>query len=156
MVDVERNADTYRCCFILRPNCSLSWRGTLAVFFSLCVVSGVIATGMTLLGFWMVLPLAGLEMLALGGGLYVVACRSHACEVIFITEDSIRIEKGMSYPRQHWTLARVWAHVVLERCPAAWYPSRLLICSHGRVVEVGRFLNEEERRRLAAELTRSL
>jgi uncharacterized membrane protein len=156
MVDIEQTADKYQCRFVLRPNRSLSWRGALFFFFSLFFISSGIAIGLTLLGFWPVLPFAGLDMLALGVSLYVVACRCHECEVISISGDSIRIERGRHSPRQQWTLGRVWARVVLERCPKAWYPSRLLIRSHGQSVEVGRFLQEEERECLAAELTRSL
>ena len=156
MVDVERVANNREYRFVLRPNRSLSWRGAIIFFFSLCVVSGTVAGGMAFLGFWMVLPFAGLEMLALGTALYVVARRCYEREVISIAADSIRIERGIHYPRRYWVLGRMWAQVVLERCPSAWYPSRLLIRSHGRTVEVGRFLNEEERQRLAVELTRSL
>ncbi len=156
MVDIQQHADTLQCRFVLRPNRSLSWRGSLLFYFSLLIISSGIAIGLTLLGFWPVLPFAGLEMLALGIGLYVVACRCYECEVISINGDSIRIERGRDYPREQWTLGRMWARVVLERCPRAWYPSRLLIRSHGRSVEVGRFLDEEERQRLADELTRSL
>ena len=156
MVDIQQHADTLQCRFILRPNRSLSWQGLLLFYFSLFIISSAIAIGLTLLGFWLVLPFAGLEMLALGIGLYVVACRCYECEVISINDDSIRIERGRDYPREQWTLGRMWAHVVLERCPRAWYPSRLLLRSHGRSVEVGRFLDEEERQRLADELTRSL
>ena len=156
MVDIEQTADKYQCRFVLRPNRSLSWRGSLFFFFSLLCISSGIAIGLTLLGFWLVLPFAGLEMLVLGGSLYIVACRCYECEVISINGDSICIERGRHYPRQQWMLGRVWARVILERCPKAWYPSRLLIRSQGRSVEVGRFLQEEERERLAAELTRSL
>ena len=156
MVDIQQHANTLQCRFILRPNRSLSWRGSLLFYFSLVIISSGIAIGLTLLGFWLVLPFTGLEMLALGIGLYVVACRCYECEVISINGDSIRIERGRDYPREQWTLGRMWARVVLERCPRAWYPSRLLIRSHGRSVEVGRFLDEEERQRLADELTRSL
>ena len=156
MVDIQQHADTLQCRFVLRPNRSLSWRGSLLFYFSLVIISSGIAIGLTLLGFWLVLPFAGLEMLALGIGLYVVACRCYECEVISINGDSIRIERGRDYPREQWTLGRMWARVVLERCPRAWYPSRLLLRSHGRSVEVGRFLDEEERQRLADELTRSL
>ena len=156
MVDIQQHADTLQCRFVLRPNRSLSWRGSLLFYFSLLIISSAIAIGLTLLGFWLVLPFSGLEMLALGIGLYVVACRCYECEVISINDDSIRIERGRDYPREQCTLGRMWARVVLERCPRAWYPSRLLIRSHGRSVEIGRFLDEEERRRLADELTRSL
>ncbi len=156
MVAVERNMAEQECRFVLRPNRSLSWQGSLVFFLSLLLLSTAISLSLTLLGFWMVLPFAGLEMLALGIGLYVVACRCYECEVISIAGNSILIEKGRGYPRQQWTLGRVWACIVLERCPRQWYPSRLLIRSHGRAVEVGRFLDEEERQQLAVELTRSL
>lgn len=156
MVDVERNANASEHRFILRPNHSMSWRGSLIFFFSLCVVSGFIATAMVVVGYWLVMPFAGLELLALGGALYVVAWRCHQREIISISGNEIRIERGVRYPRRCWMLARVWAQVVLECCPKGGYPSRLLIRSHGQRVEVGRFLNEEERRRLAVELSRSL
>ncbi len=156
MVNVERSVDESQCRFVLRPNRSMSWRGTLIFFFSLLAVSGMTAICLTVMGFWMVLPFTGLEMLVLWIGLYIVARRTYECEVIFIAGDTIRIEKGRKHPEHVLTLARVWARVVLERCPKAWYPSRLFIRSHGRAIEVGRFLEEEERQRLAAELTRSL
>lgn len=142
--------------FILRPNRSLSWRGSMVFFLSLLIISSFIAVSLAVMGFWLVLPFAGLEMIVLGAGLYLVACRSYECEVICISRDAIRIEKGRRFPRQHCTLGRVWAKVVLEPCPKAWYPSRLFIRSHGRAVEVGRFLHEEERRHLALELSRTL
>lgn len=156
MVDLEHGPDVSGFRFVLRPNRSLSWRGSLTFFLSLCVICGVIVISLTLMGFWLVLPFAGLELLALGSGMYVVSRRCQECEVISITGNTVKIEKGRHFPRERWTLARVWARVVLERCPVEWYPSRLLIRSHGRAVEIGRFLNEEERQRLAIELTRSL
>ncbi|MEE4375926.1 MAG: DUF2244 domain-containing protein [Candidatus Competibacteraceae bacterium] len=156
MVNIESDLNDGHCRFVLSPNQSLSWRGSLWFFLSLLLVSSVIAVSMTMLGFWLILPFAGLEMLALGLGLYVVACRCYEREVILIGAEDIRIERGRGYPRQHFTVGRVWARVVLERCPRDWYPSKLLIRSHGRAVEVGRFLHEEERRQLATALTHSL
>ena len=155
MVDVERNANAPGLRFILRPNHSLSWRGSLIFFLSLCVVSGTIATVMAAMGYWLVLPFAGIELLILGGALFVVVRRCHEREIISIADDVIRIERGLHYPRHSRTLARVWVRVVLERS-TGWYPSRLLIRADGRSVEVGRFLTEEERRRLAIELIRTL
>ncbi len=156
MVDIQRNPNKYRCRFILRPNRSLSWRGSLYFFLSFCLVSGTIATGMAMLGYWLVLPFAGLEVLVVGASLYVVACRCYECEVISITEDSIEVERGRRRLRQRGTLKRTWTQVCLERRAAGWQPTRLVIRSHGRSIEVGRFLNEDERGRLAVELARSL
>jgi uncharacterized membrane protein len=49
-----------------------------------------------------------------------------------------------------------WVRVRLE--PGRWrgWPSRLLLGSHGREVEVGAFLNDAERRLLAQRLTQLL
>ena len=156
MIDIAQNTNDAKCRFILRPNRSMSWQGSLIFFLSLCLVSGTVAIGMALLGYWLILPFAGLELMALGMALYIVVLRCYRCEVIWITNDVIRIEKGRNYPQQRWRLTRVWAQVVLERCPRQWYPSRLLIRCHGRDVEIGKFLNEEERQTLAKELKRNL
>ncbi|HRY19251.1 MAG TPA: DUF2244 domain-containing protein [Candidatus Competibacteraceae bacterium] len=143
-------------CFVLRPNRSLSWRQTVMVFASFCVITLALVLPLVAMGFWPVLPFAGLELLAVGTGLYLVACRCHEREVICIAADTIRIERGRRKPEQSLTLARAWAHVVLKACPRQWYPSRLLIRVHGQTVEVGRFLVEEERRQLAKDLNRCL
>jgi uncharacterized membrane protein len=37
-----------------------------------------------------------------------------------------------------------------------WYPSRLVLRSHGKVVEFGGFLNEPERWQLAGQLQRAI
>lgn len=155
MIDIERRENLV-CRFILRPNCSLSWRGMQVFLAFMALILGAIGAWFTLLGFWLVLPFAGLELLLLACAFYLVARRGQVREVISIDQDSVHVEKGRRYPEKQCTLARGWARVVLERCPKQWYPSRLLIRSHGRAVEVGTFLNEEERRRLAEELAQNL
>ena len=156
MVNVECLVDITECRFVLRPNRSLSWQGMLLFFGVLCAVSGTIAIVLALLGFWPVLAFAVLEMIALGWGFYRVVQNSYRCEVISIDDQSVRIEKGIRYPERQWTLTRLWSRVVLERSAAGCYPSRLLIRSHGQAVEVGDFLNEQQRRQLASDLSRHL
>lgn len=143
-------------CFILHPNRSLTWRQNVWVFGFFCLVTLAIALPLAAMGFWLVLPFAGLELLAVGTGLYLVTCRCHEREVICIAADSIRIERGRLRPQQRWVLSRTWARVELQDCPRHWYPSRLLIRAHNRTVEIGRFLAEEERHQLARELNARL
>jgi uncharacterized membrane protein len=47
---------------------------------------------------------------------------------------------------------RHWARVKIRRPDSPLHRSRLVIESHGRAYEVGKFLTEEERRQLAAAL----
>ena len=66
---------------------------------------------------------------------------------------------GLRHDRASWphgerssVFPRHWSRVTLHAPPAALHPSRLLIESHGRACEVGRFLTEDERRSLAVRL----
>ena len=156
MISVQHVNDNTSCRFILRPNQSLSWRGNQFFLFVLAMVCLGVAIPLALMGFWVILPFAGLELAAVACGLYIAARRGQRQEVIDINGDTIQIESGYQQPEKRWVLTRIWARVILERCTKQWYPSRLLIRSRGHTVEVGSFLNEDERQRLASELSRSL
>lgn len=103
-------------------------------------------------GFWTVLPFAGLEVVVLGAAFYLCVSRSQIREVVTVNADIVTIEKGRQQPREHWECPRAWARVILEHSPIAWYPSRLVVAFQGQQVEIGRFLNEQERRELAEDL----
>ena len=106
----------------------------------------------TLQGFWPVLPFAGLEVVVLGVAFYLCFARSQVREVVSVNADVVTVEKGRHKPQEHWECPRAWARVSLRRSPIAWYPSSLAIAFQGRQVEIGKFLNEQERSELADEL----
>ena len=109
-----------------------------------------------LYGYWPVLPFAGLEVIVLGAAFYITLYRSGAREVVHVGADTVSVEKGRDKPQQCWECPRAWAQVRLEPSPIRWYPSRLAIRFQGRQVEIGKFLNEAERRALAKELTHAI
>ena len=156
MVAKESELKDASCRFVLRPNNSASWRVTLLFFLSLCLVSFILAISLAVMGYWMILPFTGLELIAVGVGLQVVSRRCHRCEVITVDEDKVRVESGRNRVEKRWSFSRLWARIVLEAGINDWYPSRLLIQSHGKSMEVGRFLSEDERKDLARELSRAL
>lgn len=143
-------------CFVLRPNIGLYWRTTLRVYIILSAVCLGIALGFAVMGFWPILPFAGLEVAALGAALYVSAKRGDCQEVVRIGGDVVEIEKGVKGPEQSWRFPRAWSEVVLNAPLHRWYPSRLVIRSRGTVVELGAFLTDEERELLATELYRCI
>jgi uncharacterized membrane protein len=103
-------------------------------------------------GYWPVLPFAGFEVIVLGIAFYLCLLRSQIREVITVNAAVVIVEKGRQQPQERWECPRAWARVALEHSPIAWYPMRLTIAFQGRRVEVGQFLNDEERRVLADEL----
>ena len=109
-----------------------------------------------LYGYWPVLPFAGLEVIVLGIAFYRCLSRSQLREVVTVGSEVVSVEKGRQQPQQRWECPRAWARVVLEHAPIAWYPRRLTVAFQGRRVEIGQFLNEEERGVLADELRQAL
>ena len=138
--------------FMVMPNRAMLWQHIMMIYLLISGVTISIAFGFFTQGLTLILPFAGLELLALGVVLYISAWRSNIKEVVNVTEEKIRIELGQNAPEKTYELDKAWAKVVLERSWNNWYPSRLLLRSHGRQFEIGKFLNEQERQCLGAEL----
>lgn len=137
--------------FVLGPNASLSVRGA-KVFMGLASAATLgCAAWCAWLGFWPVLPFAGLELGALGGALVVSMRRSRYREVLSFDERRVRIDVGVvgqgasaqiELPRA-WT--RAWIERDLER---RLVPTRLVLGCSGQRVVVGRCLTDDEREAL--------
>jgi uncharacterized membrane protein len=139
--------------FELAPNCSLSPRGARVFFGAVCVPTFGIAGTATALGFWPVLPFAGAEMLLLGWALYTNMQRRHERQRIDVSESEVVVEDSRGETKR-FVFPRHWARVKIRRPKSPLHRSHLVIESHGRACEVGQFLSEEERHRLAADLRR--
>jgi uncharacterized membrane protein len=148
--------DTAGTGFVVKPNQAMSWQSLMLAYAGFAVVTLTIGVSFYLIGLTLILPFSGIEILALGAAFYITACNGDIQEVIVINRDTIVIERGRRGPEQRDIFQRTWAQVVLERSWNSWYPSRLLIRSHGRQLEIGKFLNEQERQGLAIELGKAL
>jgi uncharacterized membrane protein len=135
----------------LVPHCSLSVRGAYVFFGSVCFATFAVAGLATALGYWPVLPFAGAEMLLLAWALKTNMARRFQRESIVISETEVSIEDDGATPRR-LVFPRHWARVKIRRPKSPLHRGQLVIESHGRAREVGKFLTEEERRQLAAEL----
>ena len=139
-------------CIVIAPNCSLSVRGAVLFFLTACAPCFGIAGILTFLGFWPVLPFAGLEMLVLGAALRISLARRHYRQTIVVSESDVAIRSRIGRNNSEVVFPRHWAQVKLRRSTSRLHPSRLVIESHGRQCAVGDFLTEEERRGLYSEL----
>jgi uncharacterized membrane protein len=140
------------CRFELAPHRSLTPRGA-AVF--IAILGGTtfgVAIFFTLLGFWPVLPFAGLEIGLLAWAMRASMLSGAQREVISISEETVTIEWHTRQSDRVSVFPRHWSRVKLRAPLAALHPARLVIESHGRACEVGRFLTDDERRGLAARL----
>lgn len=138
--------------FTARRNNSLSSSGRLLVFGFIFFVSVGIGLAFTLIfGAWLILPFAGIEMLALYVAFRLIERHAGDYEQVAIDGDRLEVEVADGGRVNRIGFNRVWAQVV-----CAEDGRRLALRSHGREVEIGRHLNEEQRLAMARRLRREL
>jgi uncharacterized membrane protein len=147
--------------FELRPNSSLTPRAAAFFYGSLVAIVLGVALGCAALGFWPVLPFAGLEIAVLYWAVKWVQRRAEAREYIRVDDASVRVEKcgrdrQGATRRVEYAFPRPWTQLELRAGRPAHWPSRLLFRSRGRSVEIGAFLTDGERRGLKNRLAELL
>lgn len=142
--------------FVIQPNPPVPWRTLQRMFCGMAGFVMLVGVVCALAGLPLVLPFAGIEVAVLGACLYLSARRGSVREVVDVGATEISLASGHHGPVSRVSFPRHWVKVVLERSREGWYPSRLLLRSHGRQAEVGRFLTEQERLALAARLRAAL
>jgi uncharacterized membrane protein len=138
--------------FVLAPRCSLTPRTARLFIGFVAATTFAVAGFFTWNGFWPILPFAGLEIALLAWCVHLSMRKGQEREIITITTESVTVEHCFSDERQTSVFPRHWAKVKLHAPSTALHPSRLMLESHGRACEVGRFLTEDERRGLAVRL----
>ncbi|MBB6093110.1 putative membrane protein [Povalibacter uvarum] len=138
--------------FVLSPRCSLTPRTARIFIASIAASTFGVAALFAVQGYWPVLPFAGLEIGLLTWAVRASMRKGQERETITISEESVVIQRHGGQSEQHSVFPRHWSKVKLHAPPTALHPSRLILESHGRVCEVGRFLTEDERRSLAVRL----
>jgi uncharacterized membrane protein len=136
----------------LAPRCSLT--PASARLFVSVVGATTLSIGalFALRGFWPVLPFAGLEVALLAWAVRASMRAGSVRETITIDQEWITVRRRGRAGEQSAVFPRHWSRVKLHAPPTALHPSRLMLESHGRACEVGRFLTEDERRSLATRL----
>ena len=135
------------CSIVARRNNSLSSSGRLLVFVFIFVVSIGIALVFAALGAWLILPFAGLEMLVLYLAFRYVDRHARDYERIEVTGERVEVERFEAGETRHHEFNRSWAQVVVRGDG-----SRLALRSHGRELEIGRYVSDEQRLHIAREL----
>jgi uncharacterized membrane protein len=133
-----------------KPNCSLTQSGKVRVVLLLTVIPCCIAIGFSLLGAWMVLPFVGIEIFALAYAFYYVNSHASDFERISIEGDSLLVERCTGQYVSQYQLNPYWASVVRHEQPNG--ELRLGLLSHGKEIEVGRYLTRKQLESLAEQL----
>lgn len=134
---------------VLKRNCSISPGGLLFVFALLAALSVGIATAFAVLGAWLILPFAGLEVLLLGAAFRLTARHATDYERIECARERVTIDVREAERLRRYELDARHARVRLEG-------GRVLLGARGSPLEIGRHLAQEARAGFASELGKRL
>ena len=140
---------------ISRRNNSLSSTGRWLVLAATVLISLAISLPFAFFGAWLILPFAGAEMALLYLAFRAIERHASDRESISVSGDRLLVER--------WETGRVcrhefnpyWAHVALQTS-AEGGRELLAVRSHGRQVEFGRHLTDEQCRAAARALKQHL
>jgi uncharacterized membrane protein len=129
---------------IASPNQSASWGANVLVLAALAVPVLSVAIVFALMGAWLILPFAGVELLALGAALYHVNLKQRYRHVITVCDDSVAIDKGRHRPTQCWRFARHSAGLTITTQRHPGDAPALCVHDSNASVSLGDFLNRED------------
>lgn len=139
--------------FEIVPNRSLTVRSATVFYLSIVITPLIIATFFAYAGMWPILTAAGVEAIALGTALWWTLRKTKTRELIRVDERNVLVRKSQPGRDEEHEFSRYWTQVRLIQPASTNWPSRLLLRSRGRSVEIGSFLTNSERvgleRRLA-------
>jgi len=142
--------------FLIRPNRSMTAKGmTLFVAF-VGVAVFLVAIRFVLLGAWVILPFAVLEVALLAAGFWLYERASRYRETVKLSRKNILITQESVNGCESWQFNPHWVQIKLSLDPKDWYPSQLFIGSHGKQVEIGACLTNQEREELSTALKQAM
>lgn len=152
MVYTDIDTHTGNGTIVLKPNNSSTWRFNLIVISSLSVFALIISVFFLLQGLWMIVPFSGLELILLYLCLSICVHKNTKVEIITFHDNTVSIEKGRTHPENSSEYQRSWAKIFVKPPEYRGHPKRIFIRSHGKELELGAFLNKQDKENLISSL----
>lgn len=152
MINAELNEETAAGHIVLSPNLSARWKTTKLFMFVVSSFALVIAISFASIGLWMILPFAGMEVLVLLIVMYRVSKKCYRKEVIRLNREAITVEQGQHFPRFRWHSELFWTRLIVQTPEHPWHSNKLILRGRHDQIEIGAFLNEQEKLDLLRQL----
>ncbi len=131
---------------ILTQDMALSWRQNIWVISVVTSIILVIGVVFALHGAWLILPFAGIEVTAVTGLLYYWYKNNNRMEVLNFSQTSMTLESGVTGPERREKFERFWLKAEFPHQHDHWYMTKVILHYRNTHIEVGKFLNEDDRK----------
>lgn len=130
----------------------MSWHENMCLAAAVGVVSVGLASALAVMGYWMALPFAGAELLALIGCLHKTVHRLDEREIITIGRELITLEWGRKSPQKRVKVPRQWSRLAFSHSDNPFEVGLLSLLIHNKSYKLGNALGKEEKKQLFKEL----
>ena len=136
---------------VVRRNNAIAPLANVKLLIVMAVLTLIVALSFVQIGAWLVLPFAGLELLAFAVAFHFLTLHANDFESITIVDETVIVEKYTLKKSTKAVFQLYWAQVNLRK--KANGMNALFVGSHGKEVEFGRgFINDEQRSTLVKEI----
>ena len=153
MIAIDHDNNSVGATIILKPNISADFAWNMRSLTPLFILIATIAIFFSSLGAWLILPFAGLEILLVILAIYFWFSYCIPTEVIRILDDQVILEKGRRKLEQQWQCQRFWVKARIYP-HTGWYLPRVTLQCRNMEIEIGNFLNKDDKELLIRELRR--
>lgn len=136
----------------LLPNRSADWPQTRLFVLLICGTTLAIGLFWTFVGAWAVLPFSGIEAALVAWLLYRVCRATYQRQVITVAPDRLRVQFGMRFPQRSWDFDPASARIAVAAPRHHLDGPRLQLYDGVHSIELGSFLNKEDRQLALASL----
>ena len=135
---------------------SLSWDNCKILIYAVASFGLLIGLIGLVLGYPLILPFCGIEVLAFAAAFYFVQLKGKIREIIKFDGDMIIVKQYSLGKTLSIKANKRWVLVQLQRPTTPLEVLKLYISYSGKTIELGSFLNESEKSRFANLLKRAL
>jgi len=143
--------------FTIYQNQSLSKRGNQIFFLTILCVSFIIALAFAGQGLWLIIPFAGVEMLALGFALYCCMNKLSRVETITVSDKEVSLDvRQQNREQSSCSFPKAWARATVLAPKTITQRRQLWLEGNRAKVEIGAFLDDREKVKLASAINQSI
>ena len=139
----------------LLPNRSATWAETRIFLYVICGTTLAIGIFWAFIGAWVVLPFSGLEAALVSYVFYRVCQATYQRQVITCSPEQVLVQFGSHFPKRSWSLDRSGTHVAVTAAAHHLEGPRLNIFDANHSIELGHFLNKNDKEAALAEFKKA-
>lgn len=132
---------------LIQPNPSMPWAQLKMIYTIFACLILIIATVLSTINLYLAIPFYGVEVIFLGYALYVTALKSSYYEEVKVDELNITVSYINRKHVKKYNFVRQWAEFKYKPATNLQH-SEISIANKGKIIFIGRRINEIERKKL--------